>query len=616
VPAAKPLPTSIPEIPAAAIRAELDKVLAAQSFANSGRQSRFLRFVVEQALEGRGPHLKEYLIGVEVYDRGEGYDPRVDTIVRVEASRLRSRLADYYKSEGQGDPVRIELPRGSYVPAFETIAAAPVETRPALQRKPLLLSAAAVLVLLAAGIWLARRTRPNSVVPATPSIAVLPFADLSPEKDQEYFCDGMTEELIGALSRVDGLRVAARTSSFEFKGQAQDVRVIGERLHVGHVLEGSVRKDGGRLRISAQLIKAADGYHVWSETYDRDLKDVFAVQEQISRAIVENLKPKLAVQAAPPPRRQNIEAYNLYLQGRFFASKFTGAAEYKAIDLFQQAIAADPQFARPHAGIADAYLILGFSGALGTSDALPKAVAEAKRAVELEPSLSDPHVSIGAIQALYQWNWAESEREFRRAAELNPSSPAAHTYYALLCLAPQRRFDEALREARLAAQIDPLSREATSAVGMVHYYRGEFDQAIAALRKTTELDPGFGEAHAELASAYEVKGRFQEAIAESRKLEELGEIARARCHLARIYCRMGKPSEAQKILARNGRHPSLVNAAGTELACGNRDQAVASLEKAIPEHDNHLVWLRVEPMFDELRKDPRFSAILQQINLQ
>src|SRR5262249_13316558 len=162
-----------------------------------------------------------------------------------------------------------------------------------------------VVVLLAVGIWLARRAHPNNVAPATPSIAVLPFADLSPEKDQEYFCDGMTEELIGALTRVDGLRVAARTSSFEFKGHALDGRISGERLHVGHVLEGSVRKDGGRLRISAQLIKTADGYHVWSETYDRDLKDVFAVQEQIARAIVDNLKPKLAVQPSSPPRSQN-----------------------------------------------------------------------------------------------------------------------------------------------------------------------------------------------------------------------------------------------------------------------------------------------------------------------
>jgi serine/threonine-protein kinase len=597
------------------VRAELEKILGSQNFANSGRQSRFLRFVVEQALDGLGPQLKEYLIGVEVYDRGEGYDPRVDTIVRVEASRLRSRLADYYKSEGQTDPIRVELPRGSYVPTFEATGATGAiadTSRPTLSRKPLLAAAAAVVILLAAGVWLARRARPADAGAA--SIAVLPFADLSPDKDQEYFCDGMTEELIGALSRVAGLRVAARTSSFEFKGQAQDVRLIGERLHVGHVLEGSVRKDGGRLRISAQLIKTADGYHVWSETYDRDLKDVFAVQEQISSAIVENLTPKLAVQATPSPQSENIDAYNLYLQGRFFQGKFTPEAEHKAIDLFQQAVAGDAGFARPYAGMADAYLILGFSGAMKTSDALPKAVAAANHALELNPTLCEPHVSIGAIQALYHWNWAESEREFRRALELNAASPA-HTYYALLCLTPVGRFDEALREARLAVQTDPLSREANSALGVIHYYRREYANAIDALKKTLDLDPAFPEARAELASAYEVNGRFADALAEAKKIEELGAVERGEHHRARIQARMGNAEAARKILAGSCKSASHVSCAATQLALGNRDEAFVELQKAVPEHDNHLIWLRVDPMFDPLKNDPRFLAILKQINL-
>jgi serine/threonine-protein kinase len=614
VPAAKPLPSSVPDVPAADVRAELDKILAAQSFANSGRQSRFLRFVVEQTIEGRGPQLKEYLIGVEVYDRGEGYDPRVDTIVRVEASRLRSRLAEYYKTEGQGDCGRIDLPRGSYVPAFETscVFKAPAS----LRRRPLARAGVAVVVLLALGIWLSRRIHPAEASLGAPSIAVLPFADLSAEKNQEYFCDGMTEELIGALTRIEGLRVAARTSSFEFKGQAGDVRAIGEKLHVGHVLEGSVRKDGGRLRISAQLIKASDGYHIWSETYDRDLKDVFAVQEQISRAIVENLKLKLAVHAPTQPRSENLEAYNLFFQGRFFSSKFTPAGQYKAIELFQQAIAADPKSAQPYAGIADSYLILGFAGAVKTSEALPKAITAANRALELDPTLSDPHVSIGAIQALYHWNWAESEREFQRAAELCNSSPSAHTYYALLCLTPRGRFDEALREARLGAQVDPLSREATSAVGLVHYYRREYDQAITALRKTIEIDASFVEAHAELASVYEVAGRLPEALAEAKKLEGLGAAERGESHVARIHARMGQSEEARRILAAGCPGVTPVGCSATQLLLNNPDKAIADLERAIPAHDNHLIWLGVDPMFDPLKNDPRFVAILKQINLR
>ena len=291
------------------------------------------------------------------------------------------------------------------------------------------------------------------------------------------------------------------------------MRDIGGRLNVAHVLEGSVRKDGDRLRITAQLIKTADGYHLWSATYDRDLKDVFAVQEEISRAIVDNLKVKLAVGSRALPRTGDLEAYNLFLQGSFFESKFTPDGEHKAIELYEQAIARDPKFARAYAGLADSYQILGFNGVLPPQAAGPKALAAANRAIELDSTLADPHVSLGAFQALYRWNWAESEREFRRAIELNPASPSAHTYFAVLCLTPLGRLDQALQEILLARDLDPLSRETNSSVGLVHYYRREYDQAIAAFQKTLELDAGFGEAYPELVCAYEAKRQWPEALA-------------------------------------------------------------------------------------------------------
>jgi TolB-like protein/Tfp pilus assembly protein PilF len=601
-----------PDIPTPAVRAELEKILAARAFANSGRQSRFLRFVVEQALEGRGPQLKEYLIGVEVYDRGDGYDPRVDTIVRVEASRLRSRLAEYYKNEGRADPLRIDLPRGTYIPSFEQIAAPPP---PSADRRNLLAGAAAALLVVGIAIAWAMHNRPTPAVSPAPSVAVLPFTDISPEKDQEYFCDGMTEELISALSRVDGLRVAARTSSFQFKGQAQDVRAVGARLNVGHVLEGSVRKAGDRLRISAQLIKTADGYHVWSETFDRDLKDVFAVQEQIAAAIVDNLKLKLAVQPRGLPRTGNLESYNLYLQGRFFQSKFTPEGEHRAIELFEQSIQRDPSFASAYAGLADTYQILGFWGMLRPLDAGPKALVAANKALELDATLCDPHVSLGAFQALYRWNFAESEREFRRAIELNPGKPYAHTYYGLLCLTPLGRLDEALQEARRARELDPLSRETSSTVGLIHYYRREYDQAIAALRQTLELDPSFGEAYPELASAYLAKGRFPEALAAIQKLQALGEVGRSKCLMAYMDALAGKSGEARRLLAEIDSPPSQLAVAAIHLALGDREPAFRALGKAIQEHDNHLIWLNVTPQLDSLRGDPRFAAILRQVNL-
>ncbi len=607
-------PADAPGVPTGDVRAELEKILAAQTFANSGRQSRFLRFVVEETLAGRGPQLKEYLIGVEVYDRGEGYDPRVDTIVRVEASRLRSRLAEYYRKEGAADPVRIDLPRGSYVPAFTQ--AAEVVPVPAMSRsRNLSLAAAGAVILLFAAVFWMMHSRPAAATAEPPSVAVLPFTDLSPEHDQEYFCDGMTEELITALSRIDGLRVAARTSSFEFKGMAQDVRSIGTRLHVAHVLEGSVRKDGGRLRITAQLITAGDGYHVWSATYDRDMKDVFAVQEQIAHAIASNLQVKLAAGPRTLPRTGDLEAYNLFLQGKFFEAKFTPDGEHKAIELYEQAIARDPQFAGAYSGLADTYLILGFKGMLPPQVAGPKALAAACRAIDLNQTLADPHVALGALQALYHWNWSESEKEFRRALELEPGSPSAHSYYGSLCLTPLGRLDEALHEVRLARDLDPLSREANSAVGLVYYYRGEYDQAIEAIKKTIELDPGFGEAYPELICAYEAKRQFPEALAAVAKLEQMGDSLRSQCLRARIDAAMGKAAEARTLFAKVEPMASQTEAAALHAALGERDQALHSLEKAIERHDSHVIWLNSSPQFRALRSDPRFLAIARSANL-
>jgi len=240
----------------------------------------------------------------------------------------------------------------------------------------------------------------------------------------------------------------------------------------------------------------------------------------------------------------------------------------------------------------------------------------ANEALEIDPTLSDPHVSLGAIQALYRWNWAESEREFRRATELNPGSPSAHTYYAVLCLAPLGRLEDALREAREARHLDPLSRETNSAVGMIHYFRREYDQSIAALRKTVELDPAFGEAYHEIAAAYQAVGRYPEALAAMQKLQTLGEASRAKCMTVEIEARMGKRAEAARFLAETKSPPTWLGVAATHLVLGNRDEAIRALDRAVLEHDNHLIWLSVDPNFDSLKGDPRFSAILRQVNLQ
>src|SRR6266853_3730169 len=442
------------EISVESIRAALDKILASPGFANADRLSRFIRYVVQETLDGQTDKLKESLLGIDVFGRKPTYDPRVDAVVRTEAVKLRARLRDYYESEGREDEVVIDLPKGGYIPAFrireklpEPVAtpAEEVVEKPAPPDWRPVLAGALIVAVLAATIYFAMRGRGSSsadsraVEPS--SIAVLPFADLSPEKDQEYFCDGMTEEIIDALSKIGGIRVVARTSTFSFKGKQQDIREIGKKLNVAAVLEGSVRKDGNRLRVTAQLNSVADGYHLWSETYERELKDVFAVQDEISRSIVDTLQVKLARGRTSPLVKppEDLAAYDLYLQGRYHWSRWRTEGAEKSTHYFEQAIARDPKYAAAWAGLADSYAWLGFFGALPPSPVMPKAREAAQRALALDDSLAAAHTSLAYVKTLYEFDWAGAEREFRRAIELNPGFAEAHFGYGITWFAPMGR---------------------------------------------------------------------------------------------------------------------------------------------------------------------------------
>ena len=312
------------------VHQELEKLLSSRGFARNERMAMFLRFVVEQQLDGKATQLKETVIGAEVFGRKPDYDPKLDPIVRTEAARLRTRLAEYYAGEGAADPVVIELPKGGYAPVIRS-QDQPMARRGALwralwsrPRRKVAVAAGALALAVVVALWLARprRERPAFAI----SVAVLPFVNLSSDPANEYFSDGLTEELINALTKVDGLRVPARTSAFVFKGKQQDIREIGLKLDVRMVLEGSVRKEGDRLRITAQLNNVADGYHLWSETYDRELKDVFAIQDEISRAIVNQLRLKLPAPRKKWPPTESPEAYTSYVRGRSALELGTGAS--------------------------------------------------------------------------------------------------------------------------------------------------------------------------------------------------------------------------------------------------------------------------------------------------
>jgi serine/threonine-protein kinase len=357
---------------------------------------------------------------------------------------------------------------------------------------------------------------------AVPSVAVLPFVNMSADPDNEYFSDGMTEEIINALAQVKDLRVAARTSSFSFKGKSHDVAAVGTKLNVATVLEGSVRKADTKLRITAQLINVADGYHLWSERYDREMDDVFAIQDEIATRIADRLKVKLVGGPDEPlvkPPTENLEAYQLYLKGRHLWNRRNKAGLEQAVEYFEQAIAEDSSFALAYSGLADAYLLLGSYGHLTRAESHSRAKAAAEQALALDETLAEAHTSRGQVLRSER-DWRGEEEEYRRAIELNPSYATAHQWYATLLCALDR-MDEALGEIRRAEELDPLSHAISVTVGVILLLARDYDGAIEQLHKTLELEPHFFSAHQVLGGAYALKGRYEQAIAATERAIEL-----------------------------------------------------------------------------------------------
>jgi TolB-like protein/Flp pilus assembly protein TadD len=613
------------------VRAQLDKILGSSAFAGSERPSRFLRYVVEQALEGHP--LKETLVGVEVFGRKPAYDPRLDGVVRVEAVKLRLRLKEYYETEGAGDEVRIDLPKGGYLPSFEALPHQIVaaEPRPARWwRDWRIIAPPLILLVLAAAYGLIGNPLPGPASPerasaSASSIAVLPFVNLSSDKENEYFSDGLTDDLIGTLTKIPGLRVVARSSAFQFKGKNPDIRTAGRQLNVATVLEGSVQKSGGRLRITAQLSSAADGYHLWSETYDRELKDVFAVQDEITRAIVRALEVRVA---GDPVRRlatastQDLDAYNLYLQGRFHLNKWRPEGARKGIEYFQQAIAKDPGYAPAYAGLADCHTWLGVFGWSPAAKAMPEAREAANHALHLDETLAAAHISLGYVKSLYDWDWPGAQREFRRALELSPGDPDAHFAYSLTYLAPLGRLDEALAEIERARSLDPLSPYKITAAGMIDWYRRDYDRAAGQYRKAIELDPAFYYAYDELRHLECARGRTEAAAAVVQSMRGVFDNVNDTAVRAAAYGRQGKQAEARALVetsiqeyTRLRKFGVSCHAAELYAVIGEKDRAIEWLNKAYQERNPLLAYVKVIPSYECLRSEPRFSALSARLGL-
>jgi len=447
------------------------------------------------------------------------------------------------------------------------------------------------------------------------SIAVLPFVDMSQARDQEYFCDGISEEILDTLAKVDGLRVVARTSSFSFKGKNADVGEVANKLNVENVLEGSLRREGNRIRITAQLINARDGFHLWSETYERELKDVFAVQDEITRSIVDALKIKLAV--APPGRaRQNTEAYDLYLQGLYFSNKSTEEELRKSLDLFQRSLEKDPNSARAWIGIAKAWIWLA-DAYVKPLEAYSKVKEAASKALALDERNAEAHSYLGETKRILDRNPSGEEEELKRALEIDPNSVDAHLFMSFLKSA-QGELEEAVQEIEEAERLDPLSPPICFVAVAWYLAADRIENAIKAGQRSVQLDPNYVYFDPPLANAYSAKGDFNQAVA-------LYEKAQAATHspsvgLGITYAKMGRRDDARRILNQlieksRQQYVAADSIAAVYATLGEKDEALRWLDRAFEEHSGGFYSYMFRPEFRPLRSDPRFADLLRRTGI-
>jgi eukaryotic-like serine/threonine-protein kinase len=486
-----------------------------------------------------------------------------------------------------------------------------------VRRNPkLVLAGIAGLLVGAAAIWLFRGElfRVSQFNPPEKSIAVLPFVDLSQSKDQEYFCDGISEEILHTLAKVGGLRVVGRASSFSFKGRNSNAREIGEKLNVGNVLEGSLRREGNRIRITAELIDARNGFHVWTETYDRDLEGVFALQDEITRAIVDALKTKLAVPLSAHEQR-NRDVYDLYLQGLYFSNKSSEEDLRRALNFFQRAVEKDPTFSRAWTGIAKVWYLLA-DVYVRPLEAYPSSREAALKAISLDEKDAEAHCYLSEAKRVLDWDLADADAELKRALQLDPNSAPAHLFSGLHPLF-RGEVKDGLRLILDAEKLDPIS-PITSYVATAAYLANDrIVDAVAEGQRTLQLDPNYFYLDSVLAAAYREKGNFPEAIALYTKAQQATHLPSS--GLAITYTRMGREIEAKNLLAqllqaREKRYVSAPLIAAVSVALGDKEGAFRELERAYAEHSGVLQWIAFLPEFRALHSDTRFPQLLRRVS--
>jgi len=616
------------------VRDHLKDVFASKAFAGSKRAQDFLQLIVEHALAGRVDSLRERMIGAEMFGRRIDYDTANDAVVRVKATEVRRKLAQYYQESTKPPLVRIELPSGSYVPKFHWEALPdphpgdlpPAATEPSSMAVPgetfrqwrVVAGTLAALALIAAigyigfKVW-PRRSPPE---PEHHAIAVLPLQNLSGDPRQDYFADSMTEELIADLGQVSASRVISRTSTMTYKGTTKTLPQIARELGVDTVVEGSVLRQGNQVRITAQLIDAKTDHHLWAHSYVRDLNDVLTLQAEVARTIADQIRiavtPEERARLARP-RTVDPEAQELYLQG--MQALGTGNPG-NAIGYFQRAIDKDPNYAQAYAALANSYGWMGEAGWMPYSEAFPKEKAAAIKAIALDEALPEGHVQLAQAAMDLDWDWATEGKEFKRALELNPNSAPVRWAYSNY-LERMGRLPEAISELQLALQLDPISSRAYHNTAFGYYYARQYDQALLQMQHASALRHEPAELIFPLAVIYVEKGMYEEAI---QQFQKLGDQPHALGHMGNAYARMGREAEAREMISELQKHVQNTGVGRYEIALvyaglGEKEEAFAWLEKSFVARDKGLTYLKIDPCLDPLRSDSRFQDLVRRVGL-
>jgi serine/threonine-protein kinase len=583
--AIRPFPAAPQQSGDEAAREQLERILGSVTFRQVDRLKRFLNFIVSEALAGRGHQLKEYVIGVQVFDKDSSFDPRADPIVRVQARRLRARLVRYYREEGGSDAHVIELPKGGYAPVFKSRDAA------------------------AAG----RRSMAPTLAGQN-TIAVQPLADHSPSHDLGYFCEGLRQEIIHSLAKVEALRVFATAPAPAGSAPA------GGEQQAAMVLTGGIRKSGDRVRVTVHLVDTATSSYLWSESVDAGLADPFAAQELAADAVIKKLEPRLLDAGQRRGARrptENLAARNLYLQGRYHLNQRTDEGLHKGLDFFEKAIVEDAQFALAHSGLADAHSLLAHYGVRPPSQVWAQAASSAASAVMLDGNCAEGRTSLAHVKATQDWDWHGAEREFQMAISLDPRYATAHHWYAMSCLVPLGRLDEALEEMRVAQSLDPVSSIVARDLALIHAYRRDYEAALEQCDHTIELNPHFSPAYWALGVIQEQRKDFEEAIAAFQRAIDLSPHSpRMHAGLGRAMALAGRKALATASLRKlegmaAQRYVSPIEFAALRFALDQRDVAFSWLDKACEERAFDVLALKVDPRFDAERNGPRMQAVLR-----